>query len=126
MPTIKATEKLCSAKRSTPESQGYYQGYSKVWLPKQSLQKSSMSKPQHSLSKPRSSLEASTSKSARTWKPKASTSLEEEDPLYNIMKTLKIWLPKRQSEQQKKVEVISNSISNGKHRWNLIDHGEWC
>ena len=85
-------------------SQGYYRGCSKVWLPKQSLQSLDLSKPQ-------SSQQASTSKSTRTWEPiKVSTSLHGQGNTCDSLKPIKIWLPKRQSDQHEKVEVISKSI----------------
>ena len=86
------------------ESQGYYQGCSKLWLPKQTLCSLSNPKPSHSL-------QAYPSKPIRKWKPKTSTSLKGPSYPYGRLNTIKIWIPKRPSDHENKVKVISNSIN---------------
>ena len=84
------------------ESQGYYQGCSKLWLPKQTP---------HSLSNPNPSLSLQDypSKPIKTWKSKTSTSLKKPSYPYDRLHIIKIWIPKRPSDQENKVEVISRS-----------------
>ena len=74
------------ASKDLLESQGFYQGNSKLWLPKQT----------HSLRNP---------------KPDTYTSSKGLSYPYGRLHTIKIWIPKRPSDQENKVEVISNSIS---------------
>ena len=87
------------------ESQGYYQGCSKLWLPKQTPRSLSNPKPSHSL-------QAYPSKPSKTWKPKTSTSLKGPSYPFDRLNTIKIWIPKRLTDQDNKVEVISYSKTN--------------
>ena len=77
------------ASKDLLESQGYYQGNSKLWLPKQTR---SLRNP-----KPSHSLQAYPSKPIKTWKPDTYTSSKGLSYPYGRLHTIKIWIPKRLS-----------------------------